>query len=349
MYTAFGIIVALAVVVTAILLHPAFGALPRGERMERIRRSPNYRAGSFKNLEVTSTMVPGKSTAVLLREFLLARPKNLTPDHAVETVRTDLRALDLSKDQMVWLGHSSYLIATGGKTVLVDPVLTSSFPSNLVMTPFKGAAVYTPTDIPAIDFLVITHDHWDHLDYGTLRAIKDRVSHVVTPLGVGAHLERWGYGDRLTEMDWGDSVEIEGTKFTCLPTRHFSGRLFKRCQSLWGSFMMESSGKVIFMGGDGGYGKHFAKIAGQFPDIDLAIVENGQYGENWPYIHTLPSQLPTIIGTLNARKTIPVHNGKYALARHAWDEPTKKIRAAAEQDSSLRIEIPIIGKPIAIE
>ncbi len=342
------ILAAVALAAGIILQHPAFGAMPSGDRKARILASKNYRDDAFQNLEHTPTMTSQKSTIAQLWDFLFNRPKDTTPKEPVEAVRTDLRKLSRDVDQIVWFGHSSYLLIIAGHTVLVDPVLTSEFPANLMMTPFKGADLYTPDDLPDIDLLVITHDHWDHLDYGTLRRISPRVGRVVAPLGVGAHLEKWGYGTRLSELDWGESATADGIRLTCLPARHFSGRLLRRAQSLWGSFMLEAGGRTIFIGGDSGFGKHFATIAERFPSIDVALLEDGQYDEGWAHIHTLPRELPTIIRTLGARLTIPVHNGKFALANHAWDEPTRLLREAASADTTLRIEFPIIGKPIPL-
>ncbi len=348
MYIVLGIIAVLAAIAIAVLQHPAFGALPRGERMERIAQSPNYRDGAFQNLEETPATTSDENLFAQLWNFVFNRPKNTTPSQALPAVKTNLSRLDPARDQVVWLGHSSYLLVIDGKKILVDPVLTNEFPASWMMTPFKGTDIYTPEDVPAVDVLVITHDHWDHLDYPTLKQIRDRVAHVVAPLGVGAHLEKWGYGDRLTEMDWTDSANIAGVKFTCLPARHFSGRLLKRGQSLWASFMVQAGGKTVFVGGDSGQGKHFAEIARQFPQIDLAMVENGQYDKGWSKIHTMPDELPAVIKTINARKTIPVHNGKFALANHAWDEPSRLVGQAAAADTSLRVTLPVIGEIVGI-
>jgi len=351
MYIALGIIAAIALIAFAVLQHPAFGSLPKGERKERVRQSPNYRNGQFQNLEDTPVSTTEESMAKQLWNYLFNAPKNTKPKEPVKAVKTDLKNLDLSKDQFIWFGHSSYLLVIDGKKILVDPVLTLDFPANFMMSSFKGANLYKPADLPDIDLLIITHDHWDHLDYGTLKQIKGRVSQVVAPLGVGAHLEKWGWADKLTELDWHEVANIaapaaEGIKITCLPTRHFSGRLFKRGQSLWASYMLEVGGKTVFVGGDGGYGAHFADISREFPHIDLALVEDGQYDKNWSKIHTMPDELPTVMQTLGATRYIPVHNGKFALAMHDWDEPRRNAEAAAAKDSSLHIDLPTIGEPI---
>ncbi len=349
MYIALGIIVFLALGTTAVLQHPAFGSLPKGERLERIRQSKNYRNGAFQNLEETSVMTSDKSMAQQFWSFLTNRPQNTEPsDYSVEAVKTDLSALDLTQNQVVWFGHSSYLLVLGGKTILVDPVLTEQFPMNLMMKPFLGTDIYSPDDMPDVDLLLITHDHWDHLDYGTLKQLGDRVHNVVAPLGVGAHLEKWGFGDRLTELDWNDSTSIDSLRVTCLPARHFSGRLLKRGQSLWASFMIEGAGKCVYVEGDSGYGKHFAEIGQRFPSIDLLMLEDGQYGKDWANIHTLPTEHTQVIRDLQPKKVVPVHNSKFSLSNHTWDEPMNLIRQTAEADSTLHIEMPTIGKSILI-
>ncbi len=346
----FGILLVLGLGGCFVLSHPAFGELPSGARQKRIESSPNYRDGAFQNLEPTEIMTGDRSAFRQLASFLFARPKETTPQEPVEAIRTDLKSFDRSTDRLVWFGHSSYLLFIGGKTVLVDPVLTCEFPASWMMTPFAGSDLYTPADLPEIDILVLTHDHWDHLDYGTLRDIRTRVKQVVCPLGVGAHLEKWGYAESaITELDWNAQTVTDGFTFTCLPQRHFSGRHFIRFKSLWSSFMLEANGKTVFIGGDGGQGQHFAQIAARFPEIDLALLENGQYDASWAQIHTLPSELPEVIRTLRPKKVIPIHNGKYSISNHPWDEPQRLIREANEKDPTLAVEIPVIGKPITID
>ena len=275
------------------------------------------------------------------------KPDNLAPSENIRAVKTDLRRLDGSQDAVVWFGHSSYLLVNGGKKILVDPVLTTSFPASLMMKPFKGTDIYSPEDIPKVDYLVITHDHYDHLDYGTVKAIGNRVGRVVCPLGVGEHFEYWGYPkEKITEMDWYETfVPQNDLRITCLPARHFSGRLFRQNPTLWASYMIEGT-STVYLGGDSGYGSHFAEIGRQFPYIDLAILENGQYNENWRHIHTLPEQLPAAIHDLGAALNLPVHNGKFALSRHAWDEPMRKIEEAAAKDSSIHVVQAVIGHPV---
>lgn len=319
-----------------VLAHPALGLPPRGARRKRCQQSPHYVKGRFRNLSETplSKGRPGK------------RSPRRRPSEPVEAVRTDLSQLDLSQDQVVWFGHSSYLVVLQGRKILVDPVLAASFPSLFLMRAFPGSDIYQPDDMPEVDLLIITHDHYDHLDYVTMRKLRSRVGRVVCPLGVGSHLERWGYSEeQIVEMDWDDTLSFDGIHITCLPARHFSGRSLKRNNTLWASFMVQAH-KTLFLSGDGGYDSHFAHIGSRFPHIDLAILENGQYNEAWHHIHTMPHELLQEIHDLHPKAVLTVHHSKYALSTHPWDEPTRLLAEAQAHDPSLPLLHATIGQPL---
>ena len=322
------ILAILAALIVAILIYvhtPKFGRAPRGERLERIQKSPNYHDGRFWNLESTPTITDQQETHPFLN-FLLQNRENRKPPEPIEVVKSDLKALPKDSDYIVWFGHSSYLLQIDGIRFLVDPVFYSGSPVSFVNRSFKMTYHYRPADMPNIDYLVITHDHWDHLDYKSVKELKPKVKHVLCPLGVGEHFERWKFDkSQLVEMDWNESNVSDIHKsltLHCLPQRHFSGRL-GGSNTLWASFLIESGEKKVFLGGDGGYGKHFKAIGDQFGPIDLAVLENGQYSEGWPYIHTLPKYLLLEIKDLQANNVMTVHHGKYALSHHSWDEPYK--------------------------
>lgn len=329
---------------------PAFGRLPGGERRQRIERSPNFRDGQFRNRQPTVMMTSERGRIRTMLGFLFRTgPERLRPESPVRAEKTDLRTLDPSKELLVWFGHSSYLIQTGGKRLLVDPVFCQAAPLSFLNEPFAGADVYSPDDMPDIDYLVITHDHWDHLDYRTVMRLKERIGRVVCPLGVGEHFEYWGFDPfRIDELDWDEQAEGEaGFTIRCLPARHFSGRGLRANRTLWASFLVQSPVQRIFIGGDGGYGDHFAQIGRHYPGIALAILENGQYNRDWQYIHMLPNQLALAAADLGAQKIITAHHSKYALARHAWDEPLENARMLAEKDS-FDVLMPTIGAVVAI-
>ena len=179
--------------------------------------------------------------------------------------------------------------------------------------------------------------------------LKERIGTVICPLGVGEHFEYWGFDPaKIVELDWHEQQTLgDGFTVRCLPSRHFSGRGRSSNQTLWGSFLLQSPSRKIYMGGDGGYGKHFAQIGREFPDIDLAVLENGQYNEAWRYIHTLPGQLAQAAKDLGAREILTVHHSKYALARHRWDEPLKT-EAALAADTALHVLRPEIGEAVPL-
>jgi L-ascorbate metabolism protein UlaG (beta-lactamase superfamily) len=192
---------------------------------------------------------------------------------------------------------------------------------------FKGTDIYTSADIPEIDYLFITHDHWDHLDYKTITELKPKIGKVITGLGTGAHLERWGFNPQIIiENDWFDELILDdGFTVNTTPARHFSGRSTKPNQSLWVSFVLKTPSIQIFIGGDGGYDEHFAEIGEKFGGFDLAILENGQYNTSWKYIHMMPDEVLQAAKDLRTKRLFPVHNSKFALANHSWDTPLKAI------------------------
>ena len=230
-----------ALLVAAIALfmnRPEFGRAPRGERLERIWRSPNYRDGAFRNRHATPQLTSGKGWWATMYDFLFERKERNRPDHALPAVKTDLKALDPKENLLVWFGHSSYLIQADGLRILVDPVFETASPLPFFNRPFEGTDLYKPEDMPGIDLLVITHDHWDHLDYGTVTKLRDRTGRVVCPLGVGEYFEYWGFDpQRITELDWGEQAALGGG-FTgyCRHARHFSGRTFRANRTLWADF-----------------------------------------------------------------------------------------------------------------
>ncbi|WP_455499048.1 MBL fold metallo-hydrolase [Coprobacter sp.] len=347
-----GIIIVLGGALTVFLNQPRFGRLPRsGERLERIKCSPHYQNGKFRNLHPTALMTSNKSKLWGILTFLFAGRDGLLPDIQIPVIKTDLKVLiQDSSDIMVWFGHSSYFLQLSGKHILVDPVFCMAAPVSFVNKPFKGTDIYKPEDVPDIDYLIITHDHWDHLDYETIKQLKNRIRKVVCPLGVGEHFEYWGFDrEKLVELDWQEeSVLDNGFVIHCLPARHFSGRGLTSNRTLWASFLIETPSRKVFMGGDGGYDTHFAEVGKQYPGIDLAVLENGQYNEDWKYIHTMPVYLGQIAKDLKAEQIVTVHHSKYALARHRWDEPLKNEINMVKEDS-LNLIVPVIGQVVRLD
>jgi len=326
-------------------LFPVFGKAPAGARLQRIRQSPNYKQDHFENLVPTEVALKGVSLFKMLGDYL-NRPADTAPGQPLPVVRTDLRALPAGKDWVVWFGHSSYLLKIDSLHILVDPVFSANAsPVSFLAKAFPGTNVYTAADMPEIDILLLTHDHYDHLDYHTILQLASKTKHICTSLGVGAHLESWGIApDKITELDWWESWG----DFTATPARHFSGRSFKRGGTLWSSFVLQIGAYNLFLGGDSGYEEHFKIIGDRYGPFDLAILECGQYGKNWPYIHMLPEQTVQAALDLKAAALLPVHWAKFTLALHPWNEPPRRVTAAAKE-KGMPIATPLIGQPVPLK
>ena len=329
-----------------------FGRPPGGARLARIQKSPHYVHGEFQCLEpVTQIVESGGGSFTATLKFLFGDKAGLVPPAAVPNQKTDLQKLDPKQDVVVWLGHSSYYMQLGGYKILIDPVLSDyGSPIFLVNKAFAGSSVYKAADFPQqIDVLIMSHDHWDHLDYDAIKALQPKIKNIVCPLGVGEYFEQWGFArSQLHEEDWNTEVKLAPDfSVHVLPAQHFSGRLLKRNQTEWAGFAFITPGRRVFYSGDGGYGKHFVTIGQQFGGFDLAILEDGQYNKNWPRIHMLPEQVAQAALDVKAKTVLPAHNGKFALSTHDWDEPYKRL-AAASAGKSYHLLTPEIGALVHI-
>ena len=344
MYIILSIAVLVSLTTFLILNQTQFGKAPSGERLKRIQQSSNFRNGKFQNVNFTPTFAEDVSKFEMIRDGIFKISKRKAPSTALPSVKTDLKNLPPEKDVLVWFGHSSYFMQIDGKKVLVDPVFSgSASPFSFMVKSFKGSDVYAPDDFPPIDYLIITHDHWDHLDYKTVLELKPKVEKIITGLGTAAHLEYWGFDPKtIIELDWNESSVLDsGFEITATPGRHFTGRAFTRNQTIWCSFVFQSPSKKIFIGGDSGYDSHFAKIGSEFGPFDLALLECGQYNKSWKYIHMMPEQTVQAAIDLKAKTMMPVHWAKFALSLHAWDEPIQRVTKEAH-----RLNVPIIHPQI---
>lgn len=312
----------------------SFGKNPSGKRLERIKKSPHYQKGKFKNIEPTDVNPNDVSFFRILKKMLF-RPSSVKPSRELPNQKTDLKNLHPEGTTVVWFGHSSYFISSEGFKILIDPVFSgNASPFDFFGKAFEGADIYKPEDIPELDLLVLTHDHYDHLDWPTVNGLIPKVKQVVTSLGIGEHLEHWGLkGDKINELDWWQSTEVaKDVKMTAAPSRHFSGRQFKRAQTLWSSFILEINGLRLFIGGDSGYSSTFKKIGEEFGPFDLAFLECGQYNKFWPQIHMFPEETVQAGIDLKAKVLFPVHWGKFVLSSHPWTEPVERFTAAARKN-----------------
>jgi L-ascorbate metabolism protein UlaG (beta-lactamase superfamily) len=332
-------------------ISPRFGKLPEGERLTRIECSKRYADGGFQNLEPLIPFKPKGGFIGALAKYLFSPNADRVPTNPVPSVKTEIAKLDKDRDVIVWLGHSSYFIRLGGKSLLIDPVFSDyAAPVFFADRAFPGANIFTVEDMPEIDYLLISHDHWDHLDSPTVTALKPKVRNVISGLGVGAHFEHWGYSPHiLHEKDWSEMLDIgNGLSIHVLPARHFSGRLFSQNKTQWVSFALISSKRKVFFSGDSGYGRHFEEIGSSFSGFDVVILDSGQYNEAWRTSHMMPEDVIQAAEDLNAVSLMPAHLGKFSIAYHPWDEPFKRL-AEGSRDKRFLFVTPLIGEPVYLD
>jgi len=331
----------------AYLQHPKFSR-PLEDR--RLDSSPHFVNGKFHNLLPTPMFTDDSSLMSVLFSSLFKSRERLTPEFPIPTLKTDLNALDRNRDTVIWLGHSSYFMQLAGKRILIDPVFsTNAAPVPNTNVAFEGSSLYTAEDMPQIDYLLITHDHWDHLDYASVKALASRTRNVICGLGVGSYFERWGYAkEKIHEADWFTALALEkDLTIHVLPARHYSGRLLAKNKTLWVGYALETPSRRIMLSGDSGYGPHFSEIGQSFGGFDLAILDSGQYDRKWAYIHMMPEQAAQAAEELKANALLPGHVGKFSIANHPWDEPFERI-AEASRGKSYRLLTPLIGEPVLL-
>lgn len=328
------------------------GGNPSGARRQRIEGLPNYRDRKLHNLEATDMNMP---FTVMLKVMwtMLKGADGREPKTALPTVRFDRDAWERIPADGVglcWFGHSSLLIKLDGLTFLTDPVFGERASTFTFAGPkrFPFAERVTVEQLPHIDVLLLSHDHYDHLCYETMLEIiaSKKVGRAIAALGVGAHLERWGMpAAMITEVEWWQRVEAGSVKLTFAPTRHFTGRsLTNRFSTLWGSFVLEGS-KRLYFGADSGYSSTFKELGERFGRFDLAMLECGAYSEFWPEIHMFPEQTAQAATDLNAELLMPIHWGQFALGLHPWKESIERVMKRAS-DMSLPLHTPRIGRII---
>jgi len=333
------------------------GKLPSGKHRQQIQESPNYKDGAFQNLSPTPMKPEDVSYWKMSKEFFKKHP-GTKPAKKLPFVRTNLKQLNPTEPVVVWFGHSSYFIRIENKNFLIDPVFSgNAAPVSFMVKAFPGSNEYKADDMPPIDYLILTHDHYDHLDFKTVTKLKSKVAKIYCSLGVSAHLKHWGFDeDKITELDWWQTAQLDsGMQLTAAPGRHFSGRGLKRAQTLWSSFILKTALHNLFLGGDSGYDTHFAAIGKKYGPFDIAILECGQYNTMWPLIHMMPEETAQAAVDLKAATLLPVHWGKFVLAMHPWNEPVNRVLAKAQElnkvqgtGHKLQVVTPKIGEPVVL-
>jgi L-ascorbate metabolism protein UlaG (beta-lactamase superfamily) len=329
---------------------PQMGGEAKGKRLERIMASPNFKNNFFQNPVKTSMDIPPMK---VFKEFF-SKGIDRNPSKPIETLPINIKIYNKASDDEViitWLGHSTLLIKTGGITILTDPV----FSERAFMTSFFGPKKFEYTidykldDLPPIDIVIISHDHYDHLDYQTIKTLKKTVKKFFMPLGVGADFERWGVdADKIVELDWWKSVNYLNLELVATPTCHFTGRkLNDRFKTLWCGWVIKSDKKSLYFSGDSGYWEGFKKIGEQYGPFDFTMIECGQYSPYWPTIHMAPEESIQAAIDLKSKVAMPIHWGKFKLSLHSWYEPPTRFMAKAELEN-LIVAIPRIGETIKL-
>ncbi|RZJ74670.1 MAG: MBL fold metallo-hydrolase [Flavobacterium sp.] len=250
------VVAILSLVTYVYMKQPLFGKAASGVRLEKMKNSPHFKDGIFHNLNHTPELTEGYTTSGIIYDMLFEEHPRLSPVDSIPSQKVDLKNLPADKDVLVWFGHSSYFIQLDGKRLLVDPVFSgNASPIPGTVKAFKGTDRYKVEDLPDIDYLVISHDHYDHVDYETLIKLKTKIKKVICGLGVGADFEEWGYKlEDILEKDWNESIDLgNGFYIHTTPARHFSGRGFTRNNTLWMSYVFQSPTMKIYIGGDSGY------------------------------------------------------------------------------------------------
>lgn len=329
---------------------PQIGKSPEGERLARMQSASNFKEGKFENIVETKMEMPFSKVREVLAHYMFADKTLKEPQEQIITEPFSIEAF-LANDSAVaftWFGHSSILIRMDGITILTDPVLVGERAS---MFPFMGPKRFNYdkhieiNELPPIDLVIISHDHYDHLDYPTIKALRDKVDKFYMPLGVGAHFEYWGVpAENIIELQWWDEIEIGDIRLVLTPTRHFSGRAIRdRFNTLWGSWVIAGKTQNLYFSGDSGYFPGFKEIGEKYGPFDLTFMECGAYNEGWSEIHMFPEETAQAHLDVNGKLLMPIHWGKFDLALHPWKESVQRLAKKAEEEN-ISLVTPEVGQ-----
>lgn len=327
---------------------PQFGGKPTEDQLMAYQNSPNFQEGKFKNAIPTSMDMDTKGMLEVTYKFLKGvagtEPKAPLPQQQVDSTYI---VSNTQSHRLTWFGHSTFLLEIGSKKILIDPMFGKT-PAPIPMLGPQRFNKKLPLEVasfPIIDAVLFTHDHYDHLDYGSVMALKDRVEKFYVPLGLGAHLHSWGVAKgKIVELDWWEEVAFKGLTLVSTPARHFSGRgMGDRFSTLWCSWVIKSDTTTLYFSGDSGYGSHFEAIGKKYGPFNLAAIECGQYNERWKDIHMMPEETAQAGIDLRAKTIMPIHWGAFALAFHSWQDPVERVTKKAQQ-LDLPIATPVIGQ-----
>lgn len=322
-----------------------FGGKPSKAEKEFYAEHSNYKDGKFYNLIPTNMDMSLKSMYSTIKDFIKGVP-NGKPKEAPKVLKPEMQDFYQSH-QIMWFGHSAFLMNLGKHTILLDPML-GNVPAPhpwLGGNRFQKELPVEIEQLEEIDVVLISHDHYDHLDYKSILKLKDKCKQFLVPLGVGPHLRRWGIDtSRIKEFYWWDEYSIDGLELAFTPSRHFSGRgLNDNSSTLWGSWVIKSDSINLYFSGDSGYGPHFKSIGDKYGPFDFAMMECGQYNEKWAAIHMMPEETAKASKDIRTKVAMPIHWGSFQLALHSWTDPVERVTKSFKELNQEFI-IPQIGE-----
>lgn len=345
LFTIFGLLGLLALaVVVYVNTAPQIGQEPNGAHLEKIRLSPNYGNGEFVNL-IDTRLGSFNEMIDTLPDFIWTKNGEPESKIPVKFGQNESAAID-SLCFVTWYGHSAFLIEMEGKRILIDPMLGETASPVPFGTKRFGYEKPIPLEkLTDIDAVILSHDHYDHLDYPTIVKIKGEVGHFYTALGVGSHLMSQGVTEeKITELDWWEQADHEGIDLVACPARHFSGRgLTDRNATQWASWVIKGKYQSLYFSGDSGYGSHFKEIGQKWGPFDLAMMECGQYNEAWEAIHMMPEQSVQAGIEVRGQLLMPIHWGAFKLAVHEWTDPIQRFKASSDNQNVPMVH-PFIGE-----
>ncbi len=325
-------------------LWPSFGGHASKNQKEEYRnRASNYVNEKFQNEKDLSLMSNSS------KENHFVSTKGRKPMESLPTMKPNFLTNPSVEDLTVtWFGHSTILIQMSGMNILVDPIFSEyASPIQFVGPKRFSHSPISIHELPKIDVVLITHDHYDHLDYKTIQEIDSKVIKYIVPLGVENHLIRWKIDEeKIHNMAWWEEFEMNGLTIACTPAQHFSGRsLNDQFNTLWASYVLKNESYTIFESGDTGFGNHFEEIHKKYGDMDLVMLDSGQYNVMWEGVHMHPEEVIQASEILHARVTMPIHYGAFVLSNHPWDDGLERISNMAPA-SSRNLATPMIGQTI---